>query len=64
MDCSYVTLPVANAADALPMLVAISADETAKLFDFMLYYSMRRIPFFSQRPFLYHLQIAAGLTPI
>ncbi len=35
-DCSYVTLPVASAADALPILVAISADETAKLFDFML----------------------------
>ena len=31
-----ITLPVAIAADALPILVAISAEDTAKLFDFML----------------------------
>lgn len=63
MDCSYVTLPVAIAADALPILVAISADETAYLFDFYVIYSMRSMPFWDSNPFLSHLHMTAALTP-
>lgn len=35
-DSSYVLFPTANAADAFPMFVAMSAELTAVLFDFIL----------------------------
>lgn len=36
MVCSYVLLPTANAADTLGKFVVKSAEDTAKLFDFIL----------------------------